>query len=107
MCCASLLCDVFQIDAKKTAVFFKNKFSFPLTKSTVYINHRRFGENEVRTTRMASFKNAVVRSSTLMHFSAFLKSFYMVHDKLYYFVFKLIAKKWTREIGSSVWFLCF
>lgn len=51
------------------------------------------------------FKNAVVRSSTLMHFSAFLKSFYMVHDKLYYFVFRLIAKSGPEKLVQVLVFM--
>ncbi len=58
----------------------------------------------VHTTRMSSFKNAVVRSSTLMHFSASLKSFYMVHDKLCYFLFKLIAKSGPEKLVQVLFF---
>lgn len=53
------------------------------------------------------FKNAIVRSSTLMHFSAFLKSFYMVHDKLYYFVFKLIARSGPEKLVQVLVFNVF
>lgn len=41
-----------------------------------------------------------------MHFSAFLKFFYMVPDKLYYFVFKLIATS-GPEKAVQVLVLCF
>lgn len=36
-----------------------------------------------------------------MHFSVFLKSFDVVHDKLYYFVLKLIER-----VDQRNWFMC-
>ena len=95
---------------KKRCIF------FPLTNSTVQNNHRTLIIGHLVRMRFVPqgrhpYKNADVRSSTLMHFSAFsqILFFYMVHNKWYYFVFKSDCKKSgpEKETGSSVWFYVF
>lgn len=92
MCCASLLCNLFQIDAKNMY------FSLSLTKSTVKNNHWKF---EVFTTVSAFFTNVIDKVPFQYTFQLCSNPVLeMVHDQLYHFVFKL------KKVDQGNWFKC-